>query len=235
MKSALLALLCLLPVPLAAQTPIPAGTILPAQLGTGLNARKLHTDETVRARIMQNIPGTSVRRGAHVLGHVVSVTPDRIEIHFDAVTEHGRRIPITASLRALASMLEVDEAQIPEDAPSRGLPPEDWNTRQIGGEMVYRGGGPLARGMEAVGEPTPYGALGRLSAHPPCRAAVDGNDRPQALWLFSTDACGLYGYAGVDLEHAGRTAPSGTIRLSGAPNKLNIRSGSGLLLRVSGS
>jgi hypothetical protein len=237
MKIALasLLLLCLLPLPLRAQSSIPVGTILPVQLDTGLNARKLHDDETVRARIMQNIPGTPIRRGAHVVGHVVSATPEQIEIRFDAVSSHGRRIPIAASLRAMASMLEVDQAQIPEGGASRGLPPEDRNTRQIGGDMVYRAGGPVARGLEVVGTPTPYGALGRLSAHPPCRAGVDGNDGPQALWLFSTDACGLYGYAGMALEHAGRTAPVGTIRITAPAGKLNVRSGSGLLLRVVGS
>jgi hypothetical protein len=235
MKFAWLALLCLLPLSLPAQNSIPAGTLLPARLDTGLNARKLHVDGTVRARVMQNVPGTPVRRGAHVVGHVVSVTPDRIEIHFDYVSVHGRRIPLTASVRALASMLEVEEAQIPEGGAERGLPPEDRNTRQIGGDMVYRAGGPLTRGADVVGTPTPYGAVGRLSANPPCRAGIDGNDRPQALWLFSTDACGLYGYSGIALEHAGRTAPVGTIRLSGPQDKLKIRSGSGLLLRVQGS
>ncbi|MGA7522249.1 MAG: hypothetical protein WBW84_07185 [Acidobacteriaceae bacterium] len=235
MKHALLVLLCLFPFPLLAQDAVPAGTVLPVQFDTGLNARKLHADEMVRARIMQDVPGTRIRRGAHVVGHVVSATPEQIEIHFDAVSAHGQRIPITASLRALGSMLEVEEAQIPESAPARGMTPEDWNTRQIGGDMVYRGGGPLARGMDVVGEPTPYGALGRLSANPPCRASVDGNDQRQALWLFSTDACGLYGYSGVDLQHAGRTAPVGTIRIAAPAGKLNIRSGSGLLLRVLGS
>jgi hypothetical protein len=235
MRSAWLALLCLLPLPLLAQSPIPVGTLLPAQLDTGLNARKLHAHQKVRARIMQNVPGTLIRRGAYVVGHVVSATPDRIEIHFDAVTTHGRRIPITAGLRALASMLEVEEAQIPLGAPDRGLPPEDWNTRQIGGDVVYRGGGPLARGMEVVGQPTPYGAVGRPAAHAPCRGALDGDDRPQALWLFSTDACGLYGYPGIALQHAGRAAPQGTVRLAAPAGKLNIRSGSGLLLRVLGS
>ncbi len=205
------------------------------QLDTGLNAHKLHADQRVRARIMQDIPGTAIRRGAHVLGHVVTATPERIEIHFDAVTAHGRRIPITTSLRALASMLEVEEAQIPVGGPERGLPPEDRNTRQIGGDVVYRGGGHVDRGMDGVGEPTPYGVVGQPAANATCRGAEDNNDRPQAFWLFSTNACGLYGYAGVDLEHTGRTTPVGTIRLSGSSGKLNIRSGSGLLLQVRGS
>lgn len=235
MKSACLALLALLPLSLLAQNSIPAGTVLPVQLDTGLNARKLHTDEAIRARIMQNIPGTRIHRGAHVLGHVVSATPEEIEIHFDALAAHGRRIPINASLRALASMMEVEEAQIPEGGADRALPPDQRNRRQIGGEEVYRYEGPVTRGFDVVGRATPYGVLGAVSAHPPCRGALDGNDRPQALWLFSTDACGLYGFSDITLQHAGRTAPTGTIRIAGPSGKLNIRSGSGLLLRVLGS
>jgi hypothetical protein len=218
-----------------AQNLIPAGTVLPLQLDTGLNARKVHAGQAVRARIMQNVPGTPVRRGAHVVGHVVSAAPDRIEIHFDAISAHGRRIPITASLRALASMIEVEQAEVPEGGADRALPPDQRNRQQIGGEEVYRYDGPVTRGMDVVGKPTPYGVLGRLAANPPCRGIVDGNDRPQALWLFSTDACGLFGYDDLAVQHAGRSAPLGTVRIAGPAGKLNIRSGSGLLLRVGGS
>jgi hypothetical protein len=93
----------------------------------------------------------------------------------------------------------------------------------------------VTHGLDIVGQPTPYGALGRLDSNPPCRAAVAGNDKPQALWLFSTSACGLYGYDNLAIDHFGRTEPTGTIELSAKSGKLNIRSGSGLLLRVQGS
>ncbi|HEY1809280.1 MAG TPA: hypothetical protein VGG42_12000 [Acidobacteriaceae bacterium] len=62
------------------------GTLLPAQLDTGLNARKLHADHMVRARIIQNIPGTPIRRGAQIVVHVASATPNQIEIPFDAAS-----------------------------------------------------------------------------------------------------------------------------------------------------
>lgn len=226
----------LLPSVLAAQTvALPAGTAIPIRLDTAINAARIHPGQHIRARIMQNIPGTPIHRGAHVVGHVLSVTPTRVELRFDAVVAGDRRIPLTADLRAVASMLEVDQAQIPEDSPERGLPPEDWNTRQIGGDEVYRGGGHVERGDTVVGEPTPYGVRGPLLASGPCRAAVAGNNRPQALWLFSTDACGVYGIPALAIEHAGRTAPAGTIRLVSRAGTLNIRSGSGLLLRVLGS
>ncbi|HEY4878521.1 MAG TPA: hypothetical protein VIH97_05325, partial [Candidatus Acidoferrales bacterium] len=61
---------------------------------------------------------------------------------------------------------------------------------------------------------------------------VAGNTREQALWLFSTDACGVYGYSGVLVERAGRSTPTGQITLSSTDPNLKIRGGAGMLLRV---
>jgi hypothetical protein len=144
-------------------------------------------------------------------------------------------MPLKTNLRAIASMIEVQQALLPEAGPDRASPPEDWTTQQVGGEQVYRGGGPVARGDETVGVPVPYGVLGALQSDAPCRGALDGNSQPQALWIFSTDACGAYGFGDMTVEHYGRTSPEGTIALVSKSGKLNIRSGSGLLLRVQGS
>ena len=65
-----------------------------------------------------------------------------------------------------------------------------------------------------------------------CRGAVDGNDQPQALWVFSSDTCGLYDFSNVTLTHAGRTNPVGEITLKSSKGDIHIRGGSGLLLRV---
>lgn len=236
MKCLCLLLLALVPPVLRAQGAIQPGTVLPVRLDTALNATRIKPGKVIRATIMQSIPGTTIHKGAHVLGHVVSVTPTRLELRFDTLQTKQSRIPLTANLRALASSLEVALAQMPENGGDRGLPSVlDQTTRQIGGEQVYRGGGHVARGITTVGEPTADGALGRLNANPPCRGAIAGNDRPQALWLFSTDACGLYGYDDLTIEHSGRTDPVGTIVLTSKTGKMNIRTGSAVLLRVQGS
>jgi hypothetical protein len=233
MKRAWLILVLLLSPLVAAQNTVPAGTVLPIRLDTGLNAAKITSGKAIRAQVMQDIPGTSIHRGAKVFGHVVSVTPRRIELSFDTLVQKGQRIPLKTNLRAIASMLEVNDAQIPEGGADRALPSAlDLTTRQIGGDMVYRGGGPVARGNETVGESTAYGVLGHLNSNPPCRAAVDDNHNVQALWLFSTDACGVYGFNDLAIEHSGRTDPVGTIILVSKTDKINIRTGSGLLLRV---
>jgi hypothetical protein len=235
MKYASILFMLLLSSTLLAQNVIPAGTALPLQLRTGLKAGKMKPGQEIKAQIMQNIPGTQIRRGSRVLGHVLNATPTRLEFRFDTLLANGQRISLITNLRAVASLLEVTDAQEPESGPDRATPPASYTTRQIGGEQVYRGGGPVARGITTVGEPTPYGVLGKLNSKAPCPAAIAGNDHPQALWLFSTDACGVYGFSGLFIEDAGRTNPVGNIVLASKTGKLNIMSGSGLLLLVQGS
>jgi len=173
----------------------------------------------------------------------VAVTPAtagsgaRIALRFDTVVAKKQRIPVTTNVRALASLMEVESAQLPKTGADRGTPQTAWTTDQIGGDVVYRGGGPVARGLQVVGEPLfPDGVLGKMRSDPgsPCRAAVDQNHTPQALWLFSTDACGVYGYEDVKIVHAGRTEPVGEITLASSKGNLAIESGSGWLLRVDG-
>ena len=240
MKSAwILATVLAFAAPMMAQGAVPAGTILPVSLNKGLNASKVHTGQEIRARVMQDVPGTQMRRGAEVVGHVVEVNssrngPAKLAIRFDSVRVHGQSIPVSTNLRAMASFVEVQQAQVPEEEASRGLTPETWTTEQIGGDQVYRGGGPVAAGLSVVGEPTPYGVLGspRSQEGQPCRGVVADANGPQAFWLFSTDACGVYGYPNIRIDHAGRTSPAGTIVLSAAHGKLKLQSGTGLLLRV---
>jgi hypothetical protein len=149
------------------------------------------------------------------------------------VTSKGS-VPITTNLRALASILEVNSAQIPQ-YDDRGSSSYVNTTWQIGGETVYRGGGHVMDGKMVVGEPVnDEGVLGWVRANPEgnCRGMIDGNNQLQALWLFSSDACGVYGYRQVKIEHAGRTSPMGEITLSSERGEINIRGGSGMLLRV---
>ncbi|HUN86411.1 MAG TPA: hypothetical protein VMU48_18675 [Terracidiphilus sp.] len=224
-----------------AQNAIPSGTILPVALETGLNASKIHAGQPIRAEVMQNVPDTPIRRHARVLGHVIEASAlpgglEKLTLQFDAIEIHGKRIPIHASLRAVASFLDVEDAMVPEEGASRGITPEVATTEQIGGEQVYRGGGPVSDGMAPVGVPVPYGVLAvpRPNPHGNCRGVIGENTRQQALWLFSTDACGVYGIANLRIDHAGRTDPMGTIVLSSATGKLKLYGGTGMLLRIRG-
>ena len=219
-----------------AQNTIPAGTILPLQLNTSLNSRKA-------ARLTQDVPlpsGTRIRAGARAVGHVLEVREARngsgakLSLQFDTLEISKRRIPMSTNLRALASMMEVEDAQIPKTGPDRGTPENWWTTVQIGGDVVYRGGGPVANGLRVVGTPTTNGVLVRIASKPgaKCRSGVGGNEQPQALWVFSADACGTYGFTDLAIAHAGRSNPVGQITLASEKRNFDVRSGSGLLLRV---
>ena len=223
--------------------PIPAGTVIPVALHGSLSTKKSQAGQVVKARVMQDMPlgeGSKVRAGAYVQGKVISVTPAvngrgaSITFEFTQLVTSRGAGPITTNLRALASIVEVNSARIPQ-YDDRGSSSYVNTTWQIGGETVYRGGGHVMDGKAIVGEPVEEeGVLGRVraSSDGTCRGAVEGENRVQALWLFSSDACGVYGYRRVKIEHAGRTSPLGEITLKAERGDINIRGGSGMLLRV---
>ena len=226
---------------LPAQRAIPTGTLLPIRLGTTVDAAKAHPGQSVRATIMQDIPGTLIARNARVSGHIVHASAQsngaaQIQIVFDTVDIQGRAIPIKSSLRALASFMEVGAAEAPDEGGDQAIPPSDSTYTQIGGEVVLRGGGPVWDGKRAVGQPTPYGVLAIPRDNPAggCRGVVAENTQPQALWLFSTNACGLYGFRHLRIVHSGRTDPAGRIILASDKGKMVLHAGSGMLLRVLG-
>lgn len=242
MKALLIGLL-LFSVGAAAQTAIPAGTVLPLQLNSSLSTAKSKPGQTITARVMQDVPlapGKKIRAGAKVVGHVVSVEsarhggPAEIQFIFNTVKFSHRSVPIKAHLRALASMTDVEEVEIPSGGTDRGTP-WAWATRTlIGGEVAYGQGGPVSRGVDTVGEAVVGGVLAPVSANlaSGCHGELADNTQPQALWLFSSNACGVYGMFGVEIAHRGRTEPLGEIKLVSKEGNFEVRGGSGMLLRI---
>ena len=225
------------------QNTIPAGTILPLRLNSALNSKKSKAGQAISATLMQDVPLASrsaIHAGTKVIGHILDVTPPtaasgaKISFGFDTIEISKRKVPLTANLRALASMMEVQGAQLPQSGPDRGTSENSWTTIQIGDDVVYRGGGPVAHGLEVVGTPAANGVLCRVRANPAakCRGETDGNDRPQALWVFSADACGAYGFPDLTIIHAGRSSPIGQVTIGSSRGDFKVRSGSGMLLRV---
>jgi len=243
MKNLLLLGLLIGSVSLFAQAAIPSGTILPVELNSSIRSNKAKPGDSVRARVMQDVTlagGMKIRRGAKVVGQVIAArgasqrNPAEISLRFDTVINGSQRIPVVTNLRALATMMDVSEAQLPENGPDRGTSEFSWTTDQIGGEVAYHGGVGIVHGSDVVGQATLHGALVRVSAQlgTKCRGEVEGNDRLQATWVFSSDACGLYDFPEVSLAHSGRSDPAGVITLVSNGGNINIRAGSGMLLRV---
>lgn len=221
---------------------IPPGTIFPVRL-PGLSSKKNSKGQVIRARIMQDVPlenRAKIHSGARVLGHVVDVSASgpgkqaTLTLTFDTLVARNQSIPIVTNLRAFASTSEVEFAQILPIGPGES-DVYDWlTTVQVGGDVVYGQGGVVTNGSGVVGRSVNNGVLVQISAKPGtrCRGPIQGNDRPQALWVFSSDACGLYGFPHLRISHAGRTEPVGEIVLISDNGPVNIRSGSGMLLRV---
>jgi hypothetical protein len=133
--------------------------------------------------------------------------------------------------------MQIAEAQIPTSGPGESDVYRWLTTVQVGGEVVYGEGGPVTTAENAnqiVGKQVNGGVLGQARAKEgtKCRGAVDGNDSPQALWVFSSDACGTYGLAKISIAHAGRTDPVGVIVLTSDSGNFKIAGGAGMLLRV---
>lgn len=222
---------------------IPYGTVLPVQLNSSIHFNKAHPGQEISARIMQDVPlaaGGRIRAGARVIGHILAVSPATISqpaevsLVFDTIAAGKTRISITTNLRALGSMMAVAQAQVPLSGPDRGTPSYWWTTEQIGGQINYHGDGATTENGQIVGHSTDGGVL----VHPGSTAATRcggenvENSRLQAFWVFSSNACGLYDYPDVILQHAGRTPPLGRIVLDSVKGNVNIRAGSGMLLRV---
>lgn len=223
---------------------IPAGTILPAQLNSSLNSRKSKAGEKIRATVAQDVPlasGARIKKGSKLVGHIVSVNPAvagtsaRMTFHFDTLRTGKEEIHLTTALRAIAAMMDVFEAQLPVLGADRGTPEDAWVTEQIGGETDYHGGWPVIHGPDVVGHSLlGGGVLAKPGSQPgtPCRGEVGGNDQLQPFWVFASDACGTYGFSSLKISHAGRTEPVGEIVVTAKDDDINIRGGSGLLLRV---
>jgi hypothetical protein len=223
---------------------VPVGTVLPVRLNHGFSSKNARQGQSITGRIMQDVPLPSagkIPEGTKILGTIVSLTPPAnnsgaaISFRFDRLEIHRRRTPVVTYLRALASFIEVEFAQIPEMSPGFGTPYVWATTQQVGGDEKYGVGGPVTdKWSQTVGTGVFDGVLVHVRAQPgaECRGAMDVEDRLQALWVFSSDACGVYGMTGVSIAHAGRTDPVGKILLAAQSGNLRLPGGSGILLRV---
>jgi hypothetical protein len=222
---------------------IPAGYILPARLDRTLSVGAARAGDVIKLQIMQEVPLPNRERIAFrsvVNGSVLRVVRDADEIgveltlRFDIVRDHGQNLPVATSLRAIASDIVVRNAQMPGAAYDEAFP--RWaTTAQIGGDIRYGDGDAVRnRWNETVGKAVLGGVLVHLKANPAmgCEGAEGADDRPQALWLFSANACGIYGLKGVELIHNGQSEPVGEITLDFKKANMKLRAGTGMLLRV---
>jgi hypothetical protein len=225
-------------------TLVPDSSILPAQLETSVSSKNTKAGTLIRARIMQAVPllgDAVIPAGSMLTGKVTAVQAatggdgGSLAFRFDTLHVAHETVLLTLRLRAVASGQEVGQAQLPRNSDPTASS-NSWTTVQIGGDVVYRGGGPVRNRSGVVGKPVEGGVLVRLDANPARGCRNDGTgERAQALWLFSSDACGTYGLPDVTIVSADRNAPAdaaGESELKSGKGDVALKSGSGLLLRV---
>jgi hypothetical protein len=222
---------------------IPAGTILPVSLNSDLRSDKNESGTAIIATIMQDVPlgrGESLRKGSMLTGHVIEVvTPGRgsdeskISFQLDHIRLGDQTLPITTTLRAVASRSEVSAAT-PQLISSEYAD----NTIEIGGDQIsYGEGGPVMVGAQVVGKYTRQGVLANVDQDlaTPCRVTIDRKAQPQAFWVFSVNACGAYGFGDLRILRSGRTESPGEVTLASNRKAVKLDKGSAMLLRVDGS
>jgi hypothetical protein len=241
-QSGFVAALLLLPWATLLAQQIPPGTVLPIMANTTLDSAKSKPGDKFSGKLMQDVvlpSGDRLRAGSRVEGAVVESTSRggsagaRLVVRFDRVVTGDKQTPIVASLRSLASMSEVFNAQLPVGTfDEYGTSSSDWTTVQVGGAAVYRGDGTVRSAMDIVGRATDYGAVtAKLLPAPKLGCPATPTDGEQSLWIFSPWACGTYGFDDLTIAHHGNNPPVGTIELT-SPKSVHVRGGSGWLLRV---
>jgi hypothetical protein len=218
---------------------IPTGTILPVKLNSSVSSRT-KPGQVVTARLMQDVPlanGEKIREGSRVIGHVVEVSSkadantEQISLQFDQLVYSGRTIQVRTILRAVAGPTAVVQAAIPTDGPVSS----PIATTQVGGDTAFTSGGEVDSADGArVGKSVKDGVLVQAGSNQArgCRGVIDDNKSPQAMWIFSSDACGTYGLSNVNIAHTGKTEPLGLIVLTSGKGELRVGAGAGMLLRV---
>ena len=222
---------------------IPSGTLLPVMLDGSFDSDKSKPGEAISAKLRQDVPlqgGSKIRRESKILGHLIAVSPAsdgnpyQVTVTFEQIEVNKRAVPISVGLRAFASMELVAQSRQPANANSgTGTSVWDTNLSQIGGQIAYNGQKVVKWKGQVVGRiPQPGAVLGVPMANPEFGCAGPGaNTSEQAFWVFSTNACGIYGDNDMTLvSGVGGTTPGQIVFKS--PKKITVRGGSGWLLQV---
>lgn len=213
---------------------LPPGTALPIEVGATLNAKNAKPGQKIEGKLMQEVrlpSGAVVKKGSRVIGQVISVQkPSHITVQFKQLQDEHQTMPLNVSLRAIAGPESVFNAGLPIDSTPDAESSQTWITKQVGGDVVNRGRGLVGSDFGVVGHWTGNGVWGKLQAGGNCSDS-DDNGLEQSLWVFSSTACGAYGFDSLSVADAGRTPAAGQITLQSS-KPLLVRGGSGWLLVV---
>lgn len=223
---------------------IPAGTILPIQIQKTISVNEARSGETIEARVMQEVPlpdGEKLKLRSIVNGSIVSTENDnevpgvKMTLKFNQIEDRQETLQVTTYLRAIASVRAVRAAQLSRSGGDIGTPAGWADTVLIGGDVRYGDGGAVRnKAKEKVGKGVLGGVLVHVRANPArgCDGAPKGEDSLQALWVFSSAACGVYDLEGIKIARFGKGTPIGEIALHFDKDSARLEAGTALLLSV---
>jgi hypothetical protein len=231
------------PSPVEMTPYLPPGTILPVRLDGTLDINSLHSQDRIETRVGQEVPlpnkeKISLRSRVFATVTAVNKRDDgtvSVSLKFDQLEEKNQRVPIITSLRAIASYQAVRDAQMSLTGADAGTPTGWATTVQIGGDIRFGDGGKVRnRQKQTVGKGVIGGVLVHMAANAAagCEGADSANNRLQATWVFSADACGVYDLKNVKIARDGKSDPIGVVTLEFAKQDMKLESGAGLLLRT---
>ena len=229
--------------PVENPTLIPIGTILPVRLDDTLALKDAQRGQAIAAKIAQDVPlnRDKIPAKSAVKGSIISVEKDsdgqgiKLTLKFNQLESRKETLTMVTYLRAMASYNAVRAAQTPHSGADVGTPTGWADTVQIGGDIRYGNGGAVRnRAKQKVGKGVNGGVLVDVRANPElgCDGIVNGDVHPQALWVFSSDACGIYDLKGTKITHTGKGAPVGEITLYFEKDDAKLEGGTAMLLRV---
>ncbi|HTP68148.1 MAG TPA: hypothetical protein VMJ35_04530 [Dongiaceae bacterium] len=222
---------------------VPPGTVIPVRLDGTMDIRSLQALNTIEARVAQEVPLPNKEKlslRSRILATVTAVktTPEGavdVSLRFDRLEEKEQTYPIVSSMRAIASFRAMRDAQMPLAGADAGTPAGWGTTVQIGGDQRFGDGGKVRnRYKRTVGKGVRGGVLVHLGPNPSrgCAGPEPGDDRLQATWVFSADACGVYDLKHVKIVQNGKSEPVGVITLEFAKDDMKLESGAAFLLRT---
>ena len=221
---------------------LPPGTAIPVEFTRTLDAGKVKPGDPVKAKTMQVVlygPAESIAKGSLVLGHIVEVSytgkdgPSTVTIKFDSIVDKHKTLLICASIRAMANSIEANDATAESTSLDSGSP---MGTTLVGGDHLWLGGKKVyATDDDIVGIRDRFGIFSRLEpaeSNDGTSAACGGIPTLQSVAIFSSRACGLYGFSETQMSSAGNTTPRGAIKLESNRYPVEIPSGSAALLQI---
>lgn len=234
---------------LHAQQQPPVGTVIAVVLDQAIDSHNSKPGQRIFAHIAQEVPLENkrvIQLESKVSGEITEVENGngqaKLGLRFDRLELGKAEIAISAQLRAVASALDVGSAKMPYIIGSDANNPAAQTTVQVGGrEIVYGGGGRVENEMgEVVGKPVHGGVLATVvnQAGSKCEG-MPVSATPQAVWVFSSYACGVYGIRDLHFEN-GTNAKVGEILLTRVNKKewqrteIKLPRGTALLLSIAG-